>query len=107
MDAFSRPGAQEILDYVQTRRDDFIDLLKRMTLEESPSVVPEAQHEIRAVIAAEFTRRDMHVRPVAGRTSGGMLQAAPAARQRKRPLQLDLGHYDTVCPIGTLESMPF
>jgi glutamate carboxypeptidase len=107
MDAFSRPGAQEILDYVHTRRDDFIELLKCMTLEESPSVVPEAQHEIREVIAAEFARRDMRVRSVAGRTSGGMLLAAPAARERGRPLQLVLGHYDTVWPIGTLERMPF
>jgi glutamate carboxypeptidase len=107
MDGTSRPGATEILNYVEARRNEFIDLLKRMTLEESPSVVPEAQHGIRAVIAAEFARRDMRVRSLAGKSSGGMLLAAPGRRVRGRPLQLILGHYDTVWPLGTLDNMPF
>jgi glutamate carboxypeptidase len=49
----------------------------------------------------------MRCRRLRGRTSGGMLFAAPARRGRDRPAQLILGHYDTVWPIGTLESMPF
>ena len=36
-----------------------------------------------------------------------MLLAAPGRRVRGRPLQLILGHYDTVWPLGTLDNMPF
>lgn len=107
MDVFARPTAADISEYVQSRRDDFVDLLKRMTLEESPSVVPEAQHGVREVIADELASRGMRVRAVPGKSSGGMLLAAPVSRHRCRPLQLILGHYDTVWPLGTLEHMPF
>lgn len=101
------PAAADILDYVSSRRQEFIDLLRRMTVEESPSVVPEAQHAIREVIASAFRDRGMRPRGLAGSTSGGMLLAAPVDRLRGRPLQLVLGHYDTVWPLGTLEKMPF
>jgi hypothetical protein len=47
------------------------------------------------------------VRRLRGRTSSGQVWARPATRVRGRPLQLLLGHLDTVWPVGTLAEMPF
>ena len=38
--------------------------------------------------------------------SGGHLYARPSDRERRRPVQLLVGHCDTVWPLGTLASMP-
>mgnify|MGYP000202219740 CR=1 FL=1 len=105
MDAVTRAAA--VMEYVESRRDFAVDLLRRMTECESPSTDPDAQVEIRELICAELERLGMRCRRLRGRTSGGMLFAAPARRERGRPAQLILGHYDTVWPIGTLENMPF
>ena len=89
------------------QRDALVGLLARLTAMESPSNVPEAQREVREIIAAELERLDFRVRRIPGRSSGGMLYARPAARRRGAPGQLLLGHYDTVWPLGTLTEMPF
>jgi glutamate carboxypeptidase len=101
------PVATELLCYLQGRRDHLLDLLQRMTVSESPSTVPAAQHEIREIIAAELQKLGYLVHRIPGRNSGGMLHARPAGRRRKGAAQLLLGHYDTVWPLGTLEEMPF
>ena len=41
-----------------------------------------------------------------GRRSGGHLYARPGARAHHAPVQLLLGHCDTVWPLGTLGMMP-
>lgn len=103
----SMPAAKEVLNYLNSRREDMVGLLRRMTEAESPSDVPSAQSEIREIIAAEFERLGFRIHRVPGRTSGGMLHARPARRRAGSPAQLMLGHYDTVWPLGTLQDMPF
>jgi hypothetical protein len=44
---------------------------------------------------------------LSGHKNGGSLFARRWKRDRQAPLQLLLGHYDTVWPIGTLKDMPF
>jgi len=102
-----KPAAKDILQYLQGKRDHMVHLLRRMAEAESPSDVPAAQGEIREIIAAEFEGLGFVIRRIPGHTSGGMLYARPAARQRRAPAQLMLGHYDTVWPLGTLVEMPF
>jgi len=97
----------EVLEYLNGRRTDMVDLLERMTLAESPSDDPGTQHEIREIIAVELEQRDYAVHRVPGRTSGGMLHARPRSRPHDQPAQMILGHYDTVWPVGTLADMPF
>ena len=97
----------EVLEYLNGRRTDMVDLLERMTLAESPSDDPGTQHEIREIIAVELEQRDYAVHRVPGRTSGGMLHARPRSRPHGQPSQMILGHYDTVWPVGTLADMPF
>ena len=107
MNGEPRPAAKDVLEHLQSKRGELILLLRRMTEAESPSDVPDAQHEIREIIATGFERLDYHVKRIPGHSSGGMLYARPAGRRRGQPVQLLLGHYDTVWPLGTLDDMPF
>ena len=98
--------AGEILQFMQDRRPVMLDLLRRMAESESPSDVPAAQAGITSIIATELEQRGLTVERIPGRKSGGMIHASARGRPGS-PSQLILGHYDTVWPIGTLESMPF
>jgi len=102
-----RPAAKDVLDYLQSKQEEMVRLLRRMTEAESPSDVPAAQHEIREIIAAGLEHLDYSVKRIPGHSSGGMLHARPSNRRRGQPTQLLLGHYDTVWPLGTLDDMPF
>jgi glutamate carboxypeptidase len=87
-----------------------VALLRDLALLESPSLVPESQAPVLDRLSAELTAAGLSVRRLSGRTSGGQLLARlprDVRRERRgRPLQLLLGHCDTVWPLGTLESMP-
>jgi glutamate carboxypeptidase len=100
-------SARDLLNYLQDQRAEMVHLLRRMTEAESPSDVPGAQQEIREIIAAELERLAYRVKRIPGRSSGGMLYARPTGRKHGAPVQLLLGHYDTVWPLGTIEEMPF
>jgi len=100
-------AASDVLNYLAVRQHEMVDLLERMTRAESPSDVPQSQAEIREIISAELENRGFAVKRIPGRNSGGMLHARPGNRPSARPAQLILGHYDTVWPLGTIESMPF
>jgi len=102
-----KPAAKDVLQFLQSKRENMVGLLHRMTEAESPSDVPGAQLEIREIIAEEFAGLDFTVRRIPGHSSGGMLHARPARRRKNTPTQLILGHYDTVWPLGTLAEMPF
>jgi len=102
-----KPAAKDVLQYLQDKRERMIRLLQRMTEAESPSDVPSAQGEIREIIATELEQLGFVVKRIPGHSSGGMLYARPAGRQHGAPVQLLLGHYDTVWPLGTLAEMPF
>jgi len=105
--ASQKPAANDILQHMQGQREELIRLLETMARSESPSDEPQAQTEIREIIAAELEDLGFRVRRIPGRNSGGMLYASHASRRRGAKHQLMLGHYDTVWPLGTLDSMPF
>lgn len=103
------PGIEprRILDEVRWRRDQFLSLLEALCREESPSLDPGRQQAVHAVLAANLEALGFEVRELPGPRSGGHLYARPRRRSRGAPLQLVLGHYDTVWPAGTLAQMPF
>jgi len=107
MNGGKQPAASEILDFVVSRKTDFVELMRGLTEAESPSSEPKAQLKVRDLVADRLTSLDFRVRRIPGQGSGGMLFASPKCRRRNRPAQLLLGHYDTVWPIGTLRQMPF
>ena len=102
-----RPTGAEILAYLHTRKRDFVAFLEELTRVESPSLAPETQGRARAVIADRLEANGFHTRRLSGKSNGGNLFARPDDRQRAQPVQLLVGHYDTVWPLGTLKDMPF
>jgi glutamate carboxypeptidase len=98
--------ATALLEYLDGRREEMVDLLVALATLESPTDVPEAQVPVQAVLTRALEERGMRVRKVQGRLTGGLLYARPLRRARGRPAQLLIGHSDTVWPIGTTTIMP-
>lgn len=96
-----------ILSSVRQRRDEFTDLLSRLVRLESPSTEPESQRPLLDLLAEELQATGFNTRLLPGRETGGHLFARPRSPRRERPLQLLLGHCDTVWPLGTLDEWPF
>jgi glutamate carboxypeptidase len=103
----TEPEPQALLEDLLSRREEMIDLLRRMTLAESPSLAPETHDGAARVLEAELVALGFQVRRLRGRATSGQVWARPARRVRGRPMQLLLGHLDTVWPVGTLAEMPF
>ncbi|UCG73248.1 MAG: M20 family metallopeptidase [Chromatiales bacterium] len=99
--------AQQLLDTLAQQRGAMLQLLERLTLIESPSSDASTQLPVQRLIADQLQALDFRARPLAGRSTGGALFASPVRRTRSRQVQLLLGHYDTVWPVGTLRDMPF
>jgi glutamate carboxypeptidase len=96
-----------VLQHVRQQRDDIVDYVRALALAESPTTVPESQTEVRELLTNGLELAGFSVRHILGRATGGHLFARPVERERGRPLQLVLGHMDTVWPSGTLADMPF
>lgn len=98
--------ASQLLSYLRERLPDMVALLRQFVVAESPSTVPDAQKAMLRLLTRELDRLGYAVRVLPGRHTGGHLYARPAGRARRRPVQLLLGHCDTVWPLGTLPNMP-
>lgn len=100
--------AQSVRTYLQEHRNQMLALLEVLVRAESPTDVPEAQANVQAALARLLRTLDFHVQSLPGGTqTGSHLYARPTERPKERPLQLLVGHCDTVWPLGTLEEMPF
>lgn len=102
----NRDVNRKLRDYLYACRRDMVDLLTALARVESPSKDPQAQAEVLNLLTAALSDRGFRVQRIPGNQSGGHLLATPALRPRHVPLQLLLGHCDTVWPLGTLNSMP-
>ncbi len=97
----------EILAQLETERERLIRFLRELVEAESPSSVPETQRRVRSVLGAALEELGFHTRPLHGRHTGGHLYARPRHRRHGAGVQLLIGHYDTVWPVGTLAERPF
>jgi glutamate carboxypeptidase len=100
------PETQAVLSYLRQRRQEMVHLLQRLALAESPSDNPAAVAPVLALLTSELEQAGMSVRLFPGRVSAGTLLARPGERGERRPLQMLVGHCDTVWPVGTLRQMP-
>ena len=102
--------AQAVGGRMAELRDEFVDFIAQLVLEESPSTDPEAQRGIRAILAEALRDVGLEVEHVPGRASGGHLVARSPGASPDGPgaggAQLLVGHMDTVWPVGTLREMP-
>jgi glutamate carboxypeptidase len=101
-----RPDGKEILAYLQGQEPEMLAVIQAMAGIESPSSNPDAQRPMREFLVGLMEELDFACSRVTGRKSGGHLYSRPRTRQRGKPRQLMLGHYDTVWPEGTLAAMP-
>ncbi len=97
--------AQRILQHLRERMPGMIDMLIQLVRAESPSTVPQSQDAVLSMLGERLRRVGYKVWRLKGRNCGGHLYARPA-RRIHRPIQLLLGHCDTVWPLGTLKNMP-
>ena len=98
--------ARELLGYLREQQRALVEFLERLALAESPSARLERQGEVLSLLSGVLVEVGYVVRPIPGRLSGGHLYARPRKREPEGPVQLLLGHCDTVWPLGTLEQMP-
>lgn len=98
--------AARTLEHVRGSRDEFVDFLSSLARAESPTDHPDTQAEVHALLAPAFESIDFEVRIVPGRVSGDHLLAFPKRRDKASPMQLLVGHSDTVWPLETIERMP-
>jgi glutamate carboxypeptidase len=98
--------AQQVLGHLREQGRMLNRLLERLALAESPSAEPRAQYEILNILSEALVEIGYAAWRVPGRRSGGHLYARPGARAHHAPVQLLLGHCDTVWPLGTLGMMP-
>jgi len=97
--------AADLLRRLRGRQERMASLLERLARAESPSADREAQEWMLALLAAECEARGLAPR-IYRRLGNPLLLAVPRQRRRCRPLQLLIGHCDTVWPVGPLQGMP-
>jgi glutamate carboxypeptidase len=98
--------AADIKAYLCGQHAEMTQLLEQLVRMESPSDVPESQKPVLDRLEVSLLELGYRVTRLPPRRFGGHLYARPGRRRRRAPVQVLLGHCDTVWPIGTLESMP-
>jgi len=92
--------------HLSGRLDAMVELLSELVRVESPTDVPSSHARAHEILVDAWARLGYRNRFIPGRRTSGHRLFAPTARVRGRPVQLMVGHLDTVWPLGTLERMP-
>ena len=98
--------AKEIITYLKDNHKPMLALLKELVAIESPSNNKEALNNIIRFLIKELEALDFYTLHVSGKTTGGYLYARPLIRKKNTPLQLLIGHCDTVWAMHTIKDMP-
>lgn len=99
--------------YLQSRQPAMVALLRRLVEAETPSSDPRSQEAALSILTEALELIGFTVEHIPGQLSGGQLlawpkqEAHPLSDENERPIQLLVGHSDTVWAAGTLETMPF
>ncbi len=102
----AKDDVHRVLTYLKNHQMDLEGFLKSLLQIETPSKSATSQHKILNYLQNEFESLGFYCIQVRGRNTGGYLFARPKERHRELPLQLIVGHCDTVWPKGTLNDMP-
>ena len=98
--------ANAIKTYLEDNRYKMLNFLKDMVAIESPSNNKKALHNIIKFLETKFMSLGFYTIHAKGEKGGGYLYARPFKRKENSPLQLLLGHCDTVWDLSTLNTMP-
>ena len=99
--------AERIDSYFVDHKQEFLSLVQSLVEQETPSDKAESFTELWNILRENFEETGYTVEHIEGRTTAGQLLCKPAGFDPSSPIQLILGHTDTVWDIGTLEEMPF
>jgi glutamate carboxypeptidase len=99
--------AAQVLDHVRAEQALLVSLLRDLTESESPSSHPESHDRMRHTLVSALEQVGCAVRQTGYEGLPRHVYARPADRERGAPIQLLIGHYDTVWPIGTINERPF
>jgi len=100
-------SGRDIHNLFLEKKADFTDLLQLLVEQETPSNKPSSFSEILRIISSNFLDMGFKVHHTDGNESAGQLLCRPDNFNSQGPVQLILGHIDTVWNIGTLKEMPF
>ncbi|MCB0694802.1 MAG: M20 family metallopeptidase [Lewinellaceae bacterium] len=98
--------ASTILNWLHGQQDSMLRMLEDLVRCESPSSDRQSQDQALAHLMTWLHPLDLHTFRSPGRQTGGWMMARPRLRTRGQPVQLMLGHIDTVWPAGTLANRP-
>lgn len=98
--------SNEVQAWLNARQDEMTGFITDLARIESPSSDPRSLLEILTWLQRQFTALGLYTLRVPGKTSGGYLYARPKKRYPHQPVQLLIGHCDTVWPLHTLREMP-
>jgi glutamate carboxypeptidase len=98
---------EQVRDFINGRKDSLVSLIKDLTEAESPSAHPECHDSVRRILSSALMDVGYIVREPGVTAGVRHVFARPVGRRRDRGIQLVVGHFDTVWPIGTIEQRPF
>ncbi|MDH3546999.1 MAG: M20 family metallopeptidase [Gammaproteobacteria bacterium] len=99
--------ADKVLDHVRGQQTLLIDLLRELVEAESPSSHPATHKHARHAFMAALDDVGYAAREPGIPGGPRHVYARPETRRHGSPIQLVIGHYDTVWPIGTVAERPF
>ncbi len=98
--------AGHIQEYLLEKRPEMVEFLKELVRFETPSRDREAQRPLFAFMEEKLKGLSYRVSLYPGKETGGFLLAVPRDRKKQAPIQLLIGHCDTVWRTKTLDEMP-
>ena len=98
--------ATEIITYLKDNHKPMLALLKELVAIESPSNNKKALKNVIRFLRKELEQLGFYTLHVSGKNTGGYLYARPLIRKKNTPLQLLIGHCDTVWELHTIKDMP-
>lgn len=107
MNAADSTLARDLFDTLTSQKDAMLDLLEALVRAESPTDVPDAQVEVQRHLRAALEEQSFVVQSLPVEEYADPLYARPSNRTQGAPVQLLVGHSDTVWPLGTIDAMPF
>jgi glutamate carboxypeptidase len=99
--------AQILAAYLQKNKAEQIGFLQSLVSLETHSLDPDSQAAVFDLLAEKFNSIGYRTLRMPGHLTGGYMIASPEYRQKHLPIQLMVGHCDTVWPEGTITEMPF
>lgn len=96
--------AQRIHERLSQWKAELAEFVCQLAAMESPSLKPESQGPLLTLLAERLNGLGCRPERIPGKNTGGLVVGHGASDGR--PIQLLVGHCDTVWPVGTIRDMP-